>query len=165
MFWLVYLYLWLQLYHTAGLQIHLVSKSCIHKTAFLLLSFKNKTCLLICLLRICPNILSAVKLSIRWLDCVWNLMAHAQKTCFFFQRNGREHLNRQGASFQTTTGSRGVRISGSNSGYTMFRGSVNSTGYPLHSPISPSLPLPCVTVCHHISTGLYNKLLFHERYE
>ena len=32
---------------------------------------------------------------------------------------------------------------------------VKSTGYPLHSPVSPSLPLPCVTVCHHISTGLY----------
>jgi hypothetical protein len=33
---------------------------------------------------------------------------------------------------------------------------VKSTGYPLHSPVSPSLPLPCVTVCHHISTGLYH---------
>jgi len=32
----------------------------------------------------------------------------------------------------------------------MFRGSVKGTGYPLHSPVSPSLPLPCVTVCHHI---------------
>ena len=60
-----------------------------------------------------------------------------------------------GASVQSTTGSRGVRISGSNAGYTMFRGSVKGTGYPLHSPVSPSLPLPCVTVCHHISTGLY----------
>jgi hypothetical protein len=58
------------------------------------------------------------------------------------------------ASVQSTTGSRGLRISGSNAGYTMFRGSVKSTGYPLHSPVSPSLPLPCVTVCHHISTGL-----------
>jgi hypothetical protein len=37
----------------------------------------------------------------------------------------------------------------------MFQGSVRSTGYPFHSPVSPSLPLPCVTVCHHISTGLY----------
>jgi hypothetical protein len=37
----------------------------------------------------------------------------------------------------------------------MFRGSVKSTGFPLHSPVSSSLPLPCVTVCHHISTGLY----------
>ena len=59
-----------------------------------------------------------------------------------------------GASVQSTTGSRGVRISGSNAGYTMFRGSVKSTGYPLHSLVSLSLPLPCVTVCHHISTGL-----------
>jgi len=32
---------------------------------------------------------------------------------------------------------------------------VKGTGYPLHSPVSPSLPLPCVTVCHHVSTGLY----------
>jgi hypothetical protein len=59
-----------------------------------------------------------------------------------------------GASVQSTTGSRGVRVSGNNAGYTMFRGSVKSTGYPLHSPVSPSLPYPCFTVCHHISTGL-----------
>ena len=31
----------------------------------------------------------------------------------------------------------------------------SGTGYPLHSPVSPSLQLPCVTVCHHISTGVY----------
>ena len=60
-----------------------------------------------------------------------------------------------GASVRSTTGSRGVRISGSNAGYTMFRGSVKGTGYPLHSPVSPSSPLPCVTVCHHISAGVY----------
>jgi hypothetical protein len=59
------------------------------------------------------------------------------------------------ASVQSTTGSRGVRISGSNAGYIMFRGSVKSTGYPFHSPVSPSLPLPCVTVCHHISNAFY----------
>jgi len=64
-----------------------------------------------------------------------------------------------GASVQSTTGSRDVRISGSNAGYTMFRGSVKSTGYPLHSPVSASLPLQCVTVCHHISTGLYYKMI------
>jgi hypothetical protein len=80
---------------------------------------------------------------------------HAQKPDFVFRRNGRVHLSRHGASVQSTTGSRGVRIRGSNAGYTMFRGSVKSTGYPLHSPVSLSLPLPCVTVCHHISTGLY----------
>jgi len=59
-----------------------------------------------------------------------------------------------GVSVQSTAGSRGVRISGSNTGYIMFRVSVKGTGYPLHSPVSPSLPLPCVTVCHHISTGV-----------
>jgi hypothetical protein len=63
-----------------------------------------------------------------------------------------------GASVQSTTGSRDVRISGSNAGYTMFRSSVKGTAYPLHSPVSPSLPLPCVTVCHHVSTGLYHQV-------
>ena len=61
-----------------------------------------------------------------------------------------------GASVQSTAGSRGVRISGSNAGYTMFRGSVKSTGYPLHSPVSSSLPLPSVTVCHQVSNALYS---------
>ena len=60
-----------------------------------------------------------------------------------------------GASVQSTTGSLGVRISSSNAGCTMFRGSVKSTGYPLHSPVSPSLPILCTTVCHHVSNGLY----------
>jgi len=126
------------------------------------------------------------------------------------------------ASVQSTTSSRGVRISGNNAGYTMFRGCVrvlathsirqsplhfpsrtspcaitfqlgcttqrwlptpfasfpftsplvrhrvpshfnwtlqHNAGYPLHSPVSPSLPLPCFTLCHHISTGLYNTTL------
>jgi hypothetical protein len=88
-------------------------------------------------------------------QCIWNVMAHAQKPDFVFRWNRRVHLNQRGASVQSTTGSRGVRISSTNAGYTMFRGIVKSTGYPLHSPVSPSLPLPCVTVCHHISTGLY----------
>ena len=39
----------------------------------------------------------------------------------------------------------------------MIRGSVKSTGYSLHSPVSPSLSLPCVTVCLHISTELYQQ--------
>jgi hypothetical protein len=50
----------------------------------------------------------------------------------------------EGVSVQSTTGSRGLGFGGSNAGYTTFRGSVKSTGYPLHSPVSPSLPLPCV---------------------
>ena len=68
-----------------------------------------------------------------------------------------------GGSVQSTAGSRGVRISGA--GYTMLRGSVKSTGYPIHSPVSASRPLPCVTVCHHISTGVYFRMFqnFSER--
>jgi hypothetical protein len=48
-----------------------------------------------------------------------------------------------GASVQLTTASRGVFISGSNGSnarYIMFRGSVKSTGYPLHLPVSPYFP-------------------------
>ena len=89
------------------------------------------------------------------LHCVRNVMAHAHKPDFVLQNNGRVHSNRQGASVQLTTGNRGVRISGSNAGYTTFRGSVKGTGYPLQSPVSPSLHLPFVTVCHCISTELY----------
>jgi hypothetical protein len=65
------------------------------------------------------------------------------------------------ASVQSTTGSRNVRINCSNAGYTMFRGSVKCTGYSLHSIVFPSLSLPCVTVCHYISTGLYHLLFLY----
>jgi len=73
----------------------------------------------------------------------------AKRTSPFKSARGR-------GSVQSTTGSRGVRISGSNAGYTVFRGRVKGTGYTLHSPGSPSLPLPCVTVCHQVSTGVYH---------
>ena len=78
-------------------------------------------------------------------------MAHAQKSDFVVRRNGRVHLNQRGTSIQSTAGSRGVRISVSNAGYNAFQG----TGYPLHSPVSSSLPLPCVTVCHQVSNAIY----------
>ena len=60
-----------------------------------------------------------------------------------------------GASVQLTAGSRGLRSSVSNAEYTTF------LGYPLHSPFSPSLPLPCVTVCHQVSNALYKAGLGH----
>jgi hypothetical protein len=63
-----------------------------------------------------------------------------------------------GASVQSTTGRRAVHISLQGL-YCLckpvFCSRVKLTGYPLHSLVSPSLLL-CVTVCHHISTGLYN---------
>jgi hypothetical protein len=82
-------------------------------------------------------------------------MAHAHKTRFRLSTKRTNPFKSAGASIHSTTGSRGVRISGSNAGYTMFRGSVKGTGYPPHSPVAPSLPYPCVTVCHHVSTGVY----------
>ena len=65
------------------------------------------------------------------------------------------------ASVQSTTGSRGVRISGSNVGYTMFRGSVKSTAYPLHSPVSPSLPHPAspCTIVFQLNSTHHLRLL------
>ena len=79
---------------------------------------------------------------LHWLaEASWNVMAREQKPDFVFRRNGRVHLNQQVASVQSTTGSRGVRISGSNAGHTVFRCSVKSTGYPRHSPVSSSLAI------------------------
>ena len=33
-----------------------------------------------------------------------------------------------------------------------------TTGYTIHSPVSPSLPLPCITVCHQVSAELYKSI-------
>jgi len=69
-------------------------------------------------------------------------MAHDQKNHISsLQPNERVHLIGRWASVHSTTGSRGVRISSSNAGYSMFRGSVKGTAYPPHSTVSPSLPL------------------------
>ena len=40
----------------------------------------------------------------RQVDCVWNVMAHAQKPYFVFRRNGRVHLNRRGRQFSRLLG-------------------------------------------------------------
>ena len=66
-----------------------------------------------------------------------------------------------GASVQSSTGSRGVRISRSNAGYNMFRGSVKSTGSPLSSTFSPSPPLPtspCAIILQLDSTDILENL-------
>jgi len=106
-------------------------------------------------LKCSPYICTVSYLKIQLVNCVLNVMAHAQKPDFVFRAKRISPFKLARVSVQSTTGSRGVRISGSNAGYTMFRGSVKSTGYHLHSPVSLSLPLPCGTVRHHISTGLY----------
>ena len=64
------------------------------------------------------------------------------ETKFCLSAKRKSPFKSAGASVQSTTGSLGVRMSGGNAGYTMFRDSVKSTGYLLHSRVSPSLPLP-----------------------
>jgi hypothetical protein len=81
-----------------------------------------------------------------------------EKPDFVSRRNGRVNINRRGRQFSRLLGTEmcaSAFIVGSNAGYTMFRGSVKGTNYLLHSPVSPSLPLPCVTVWHRISGGVY----------
>jgi hypothetical protein len=78
------------------------------------------------------------------------------ETRFRLSAKGTSPFKLAGASVQSTTGSRGVRISGSNAGYTMFRGSVNSTysirQFPLHfpsraSPYVITFQLDCTYEC------------------
>ena len=83
-------------------------------------------------------------------------MAHAQKPDFVFRRNGQVHLNRRGRQF-----SRLLPAEVCASTVVMLDTPCSEVVWrvlatPLHSPVSPSLPLPCVTVCHRVSTGLYN---------
>ena len=97
-------------------------------------------------LRVCNVILFIYFLFIwsrRWYTA-FEMWWHTRRNQILsFERNGRVHLNRPGGvSSVDYWHSRGVRISDSNAGYTMFRGSVKSTGYLIHSPVSPSIPLP-----------------------
>ena len=85
-------------------------------------------------------------------------MAHAQKPDLVIQRNGPVHLNRRVCQF-----SRLLAAEVCASAVVMVvmldtpcsEVECKTTGYPLHSHVSPSLPLSCVTVCHHVSTELY----------
>ena len=86
---------------------------------------------------------------------VWNVMAHAQKPDFVFRRNGRVHLNRRGNQFSRLLAVEECGLAGRLWMDHIPRHSARSSGYLLQSPISPSLPLPRVTVCHHVCNGLY----------
>jgi len=57
-------------------------------------------------------------------------------------------------SVQSTAGNQGVRISGQQLYRPCSVVQFEAPGYPLHSHLSPSLPLPCVTVCHQIPNEL-----------
>ena len=76
-------------------------------------------------------------------------MAHAQKPDLVFQRNGRVYLNwRGGGSVQSTTGSRASAVVMLDTPCSEVE--CKTTGYPLHSHVSPSLPPP---VRHRVPSG------------
>jgi len=88
------------------------------------------------------------------------VLAHAQKPDFVFRRNGRVHLNQWGGGCQSNRllaaevcASAVVMVVTLNKPFSDEVYRVLAT----HSirQLPPSLPLSCVTVCHHISTGLY----------
>jgi hypothetical protein len=94
----------------------------------------------------------------RWfvVDCVWNVMAHTQKPDF--RRNGWVHLNRRGRKF-----SRLLEAEACASAVVMLDTPFSEVVWRVldtHSILQFPLPsYPRVTVCHHISTGLYRTRL------
>ena len=85
---------------------------------------------------------------------------HTQKPDFVFRRNGRVHLNRRGRQF-----SRLLAAEACASAVVMLDMPCSEVvwrvltthsicQFPLHFPLS------CVTVCHHISTGLCHIWLY-----
>ena len=78
---------------------------------------------------------------------VRKVMAQAQKQDFVFPWNGRFHLNRWVRQFSRLLAAEVCASA-------WVRRWRESTGYTLHSPVSLSLPLPCVTVCHQVPKEL-----------
>ena len=82
------------------------------------------------------------------------LLSRGQLKCDGTRAETRIHLSAKWTSpfksaetsVQSTIGSRGLRISGSNAGYTIFRGSVKGTGYPLFCQFPLHFP-SCVSPC------------------
>src|SRR5215468_1825629 len=97
-------------------------------------------------------------------------MAHAQRADLVFQRNERAHLYRWGCQFsrllaflQCGSAENDCIIVSKYVDHSLkmsLQGRERTTGYPLHSPLSPSLLLPCVSVCHQIPFALYKHLEF-----
>ena len=85
---------------------------------------------------------------------VGNVMAHAQKPDFVFPRNGRVHLNRWGRQF-----SRLLAAEVCASARVMLDRPRSKVAWEYWVPTPfasfPSLPLPCVTVCHQVPNELY----------
>ena len=74
-------------------------------------------------------------------------MAHAQKPDFVFRAKRTSPFKSAGGrQFSRLLAAEVCGISGSNAGYTMFRGSVKGTGYSLHSPVYLNRPVAVSSV-------------------
>ena len=93
-----------------------------------------------------------------YVDCIWNVMAHVQKPDFIFRRNGRVHLNRWGRQFSWLLAAEVCA-----SAVVMLDTPCSEVAweYWLPTPFAsfPFTSPPCVTVCHRVSTGLYQVLM------
>jgi len=105
--------------------------------------------------------LSEATRSYSWLQCIGQFKCDGTcaETNFVFRRNGRVHLNRRGLQF-----SRLLVAEVCASAVVMLDTPCCEVVWRVlathpHSPVSPSLPLLCVTVCHHISTWVSLLLL------
>ena len=76
------------------------------------------------------------------------------ETRFGLSAKRRSPFKPAGVSVLSTTGSRGVRIRGQRLYRPCSEVQWKAAGYSLHSNLSPSLPLPCVTVCHQVPNAL-----------
>ena len=93
------------------------------------------------------------------LDCVWNVMTHAQKPDFILQWNRWVHLNRQGRQFSWLLAAElcasAVVMLDTPCSEVVW----TNTGYPLHSPVSPYTSLPVRRVPQHFNWTLLKNTL------
>jgi hypothetical protein len=107
-----------------------------------------------------------VPLSFRQTSFTGRLRLNCNGTCaetrFRLSTKRTSPFKSAGASVQSTTSRRAVHVSLQGSYCScklVFCSHVTLTGYPLHSVVSLSLLLPCVTVCHHISNPVYAAII------
>jgi len=114
-----------------------------------------------------PNIkLHANASSGRYADKCWRTDGHYEgiarskrdgtraETRFRLSAKRTSPFKSAGVLVQSTTGSQGVLISGQRLYRPCSDVYCKAASYPLHSHLSPSLPLPCVTVCHQVLNAL-----------
>ena len=81
---------------------------------------------------------------------------HMCRNQILSRQNRRVHLNRRACQFSQLLAAE-VCTSALLMLDTPRSEVVREYWLPTHSPVSPSLPLPCITVCHQVSNALYQQ--------